>query len=95
MTPTKQEIEQKLQKMATFVDGTVTRINDLLEGNKNNPQQIKKQLQQLGKQSVTFIKKQQLEVEIRVLKLRLQEVKKRIAMEQERSEEENIQPEKS
>ncbi len=95
MTPTKQEIEQKLQKMATFVDDTVTRINDLLEVKANNSQQVKKQLQQLGKQSVAFIKKQQLEVEIRVLKLRWQEIKKRIAIEQERSEKENIQPENS
>jgi|GEM_PF-2700659 len=94
MTPTKQEIEQKLQRMATFVDSTGIRINDLLEVTTHNPQQIKKQLQQLGKQSVAFIKKQQLKVEIRVLKLRLQEIKKRIALEQERNEEENIQPEK-
>ncbi|MBT4088480.1 MAG: hypothetical protein HOE30_08315, partial [Deltaproteobacteria bacterium] len=62
MTPTKQEIEQKLQRMATFVDGTVTRINDLLDLTTNNPKLIKKQLHQLGKQSVVFIRKQQLEV---------------------------------
>ena len=92
MTPTKQEIEQKLQRMATFVDGTVTRINDLLDLTTNNPKLIKKQLHQLGKQSVVFIRKQQLEVEIKVLKLRLQEIKKRIAIEQRSSEEENTQP---
>ncbi|MBT6616209.1 MAG: hypothetical protein HOB38_29210, partial [Deltaproteobacteria bacterium] len=86
MTPTKQEIEQKLQRMATFVDGTVTRINDLLDLTTNNPKLIKKQLHQLGKQSVVFIRKQQLEVEIKVLKLRLQEIKKRIAIEQRSSE---------
>jgi len=95
MTPTKQEIEQKLLKMATFVDGTVTRFNDLLDVTTNNPELIKQQLQQLGKQSVAFIKKQQLEVEIKVLKLRLQEINKRIATEQERREEENIQPDNS
>jgi hypothetical protein len=92
MTPTKQEIEQKLQRMATFVDGTVTRINDLLDLTTNNPKLIKKQLHQLGRQSVAFIRKQQLEVEIKVLKLRLQEIKKRIAIEQRSSEEENTQP---
>ncbi|MBT4268250.1 MAG: hypothetical protein HN580_04280 [Deltaproteobacteria bacterium] len=92
MTPTKQEIEQKLQRMATFVDGTVTRINDLLDLTTNNPKLIKKQLHQLGKQSVVFIRKQQLEVEIKVLKLRLQEIKKRIAIEQRSSEEGNTQP---
>ena len=95
MTPTKQEIEQKLQKMATFVDSTVTRLSELLEVKTQSPQQIKKQLQHLGKQSLAFVKKQQLEVEIKVLKLRLQEVNKRIAIEQEKSEEENIQPENS
>ena len=92
MTPTKQEIEQKLQRMATFVDGTVTRINDLLDLTTNNPKLIKKQLHQLGKQSVVFIRKQQLEVEIKVLKLRWQEIKKRIAIEQRSSEEGNTQP---
>ncbi len=92
MTPTKQEIELKLQKMATFVDGTVTRINDLLDVTTNNPQLIGKQLRQLGKQSVVLFRKQQLEVEIKVLKRRLREINRKIAIEQRSSEEENIQP---
>jgi len=81
MTPTKQKIEHNLQKMAALVDSTV-----------NNRDAFKKQLHQLGRQSVAFVKKQQTSLEIKILKLRLQEIEKRIATEQEKNEEGNIQP---
>lgn len=92
MMPTKQKIEQNLQKMSAIVEDTVGRVNDLLDISVNDPGAFKKQLQQLGKQSVAFVKKRQLELEIRVLKLRLLDIEKRIAIELEENEEENTQP---
>ena len=90
MVPTKQEIEEKLQKVASLIDNTMSRASSLLDAATNDPQNLEKQARQIGKQTVTFIKKQKLELEIRILKLRLQEIDNRIETELRKNGEENI-----
>ncbi|MBU2645333.1 hypothetical protein KKI24_11540 [bacterium] len=90
--PTKQEIEEKLQKMSAFVDGTVTQIQDLLDAAANDPHAFEKQVRQLGKHSTTFIRKQKLEIELKILRMRLREVEKRIEAELGGKDKENTQP---
>lgn len=92
MVPTKQEIEQKIKKMAVFVDSTISRASNLLDAVANDPEELEKQVRQAGKQSADFLRKQKLELEIRILKLRLQEVERKIEVERGNGEGENTQP---
>lgn len=92
MVPTKQEIEQKLQKMAGVIDDTVSRASSFINAATSDPQNLENQVRQLGRQSAVFIKKQKLELEIRFLKLRLQETEKRIEEELGKNREENTRP---
>lgn len=78
MVPTKQDIEDKLRKMAGLLDGTIARASMLLDTVAGDPGKFEEQVRHLGKQSVTLFKKQKVELEIRILKLRLQEIEKRI-----------------
>lgn len=89
MAATKKELEQKLQKMATLIDGTISRASSLLDAAANDPEKLEKQLQQLGRESTGFIKKQKLEWELRILKLRLLDVERRITLELEKKRKEN------
>lgn len=92
MAPTKQEIEQKLKKMAGFIDGTVSRASSLLDAATNDPQKFESDVRQLGKQSASYIKKQKLELEVRILKLRLQEVERQIEVKMEKQGGDNTRP---
>ncbi len=76
--------------MAKLVDGTVSRASSLLDAATNDPQRFEKQIRLLGKQSAAFIKKQKLALEIRILKLRLQDVERRIETGLGKDVEENI-----
>lgn len=92
MAPTKQEIEEKLRKMAGLIDNTVSRASNLLDAAISNPKILESEIRTLGKQSAVFIKKQKLELEIRVLKLRLMDVENQIEGEMKKKGKDNTRP---
>jgi len=92
MSPTQQEIEAKIRKLASLMDTVGMWGSILLDTAGIDAKKLDHQARLLGMRSVAFLKRQKLALEIRLLKRQLAETEKRIAVELEQRGMENTRP---